>query len=136
VFVLRRESYLFNLSVREARVEDNDDLLPILKRTNPSILEGQEKYFLANLINSRDENNKLYVGMNKSKLVGMLATSTDVNVQLIKKVYILTHVYVYILIYTYIYICIYIYRYIYIYIYVYIYVHLHIYVYVYIGVRC
>jgi hypothetical protein len=87
VLVLRRELYVFNLFVREARVEDNDDLLPILKRTNPSILEGQEKYFLANLINSRDENNKLYVGMNKNKLVGMLATSTDVNVSLIKKVF-------------------------------------------------
>ena len=87
VLILRRESYLLQLSVREARVEDNDDLLPILMRSNPALIDGQEKYFLANLIQTRDESNRFYVGMSKNKLLGMLATSTDVNVSLIRKVF-------------------------------------------------
>jgi Domain of unknown function (DUF4821) len=87
ILILRRESYLLKLSVREARVEDNDDLLPILLRSNPGLVDGQEKFFLANLIQTRDESNRFYVGMTKNKLVGMLATSTDVNISLIKKVF-------------------------------------------------
>lgn len=85
ILILRRESYLSRLSVREARVEDNDDLLPILLRSNPALIDGQEKFFLANLIQTRDESNRFYVGISENKLVGMLATSTDVNISLIKK---------------------------------------------------
>ena len=49
ILLLRRESYLLALSVRGARVEDSDDLLPILLKSNPSIIDGQEKFFLAKL---------------------------------------------------------------------------------------
>lgn len=87
ILLLRRESYLLALSVRGARVEDSDDLLPILLKSNPAIIDGQEKFFLANLIQTRDDNNRFYVGLTKNKLVGMLATSTDVNELLIKKVF-------------------------------------------------
>lgn len=87
ILILRRESYLLKLSVREARVEDNDDLLPILLRSNRALIDGQEKFFLANLIQTRDESNKFYVGLSENKLVGMLATSTDVNISLIKKIF-------------------------------------------------
>lgn len=87
ILILRRESYLLKLSVREARVEDNDDLLPIISKSNPGLVDGREKFFLANLIQTRDESNRFYVGMTKNKLVGMLATSTDINISLIKKVF-------------------------------------------------
>ena len=87
ILLLRRESYSLALSVRGARVEDSDDLLPILLKSNPAIIDGQEKFFLANLIQTRDDNNRFYVGLTKNKLVGMLTTSTDVNESLIKKVF-------------------------------------------------
>ena len=47
VYVLERAKILPRLLVREARVEDNDDLLPILQTSNPGISNGQEEYFLA-----------------------------------------------------------------------------------------
>ena len=87
VLVLRREAYLPRLLVREAHVEDNDDLLPILKKCHPSLMQGQESYFLANLIQSRDEGNRFYVGLSNDSVVGMLSTSQDVNVTLVKTIF-------------------------------------------------
>ena len=87
VLVLRRDQYLPRLLVREAVVEDNDDLLPILRKCHPTIMQEKDSYFLANLIQSRDEGNKFYVGLKADAVVGMLTTSQDVNVNLIKTIF-------------------------------------------------
>lgn len=89
VLTLHRSNYLPKLLVREALVEDNDDLLPILQRNNPHILNGRDDFFLADLIQNQDENNRFFVGVanNDNKVVGMLATSLDVNVTLISKIF-------------------------------------------------
>ncbi|KAJ1433137.1 hypothetical protein B484DRAFT_478475 [Ochromonadaceae sp. CCMP2298] len=87
VLFVHRSNYLPRLLVREARVEDNDDLLPILQHSNPDILEGQESFFLADLIQSQDRSNSFYVGLHRGGVAGMLATSLDVNVSLIMKIF-------------------------------------------------
>jgi hypothetical protein len=87
-FVLLRSKFLPKLQIREARVEDNDDLLPILQNSTPHVLVGQEDYFLPDLIQSQDERNRFFVGVNNNNVIsGMLATSLDVNVGLITKIY-------------------------------------------------
>lgn len=85
--MLFRSDYLPVLHVRQARVEDNDDLLPILESNSPQLLYGQEDFFLADLIASQDERNQFFVGVSKGNVVGMLATSLDVNVGLISKIF-------------------------------------------------
>ena len=87
VYVLKRSEFLPKLQVREARVEDNDDLIPILQQNNPQLLEGQEDFFLADLISSQNERNSFFVGVHRGHVVGLLATSLDVNVSLITKIY-------------------------------------------------
>jgi hypothetical protein len=88
VLFLHRSNFLPRLLVREARIEDNDDLIPILQHSNPDILVGQESYFLADLIQKQDDVNRFYVGLRqKAAVAGMLATSLDVNVPLIQKVF-------------------------------------------------
>ena len=87
ILVLRRESYLCKLLVREARIEDNDDVIAILRKNDPAVVNGHEKFFLANLIQTRDDSNRFYVGMAKKKLVGMMATSTTINTSLIRKTF-------------------------------------------------
>ena len=87
VLFLHRSNFLPKLLVREARVEDNDDLIPILQDSNPDILIGQDNFFLADLIQSQDTNNSFYVGLQRNVIVGMLATSLDVNVSLIMKIF-------------------------------------------------
>ena len=87
VYVLDRASILPQLLVREALVEDNDDLLPILQASNPGIANGQEEYFLADLIQSQDDSSKFFVGVNKNRPVGMLATTLDINAELLTRVF-------------------------------------------------
>jgi hypothetical protein len=85
---VHRSKFLPKLLVRDAKVEDNDDLIPILRNSNnPNILNHQNEYFLSDLIDSQDNYNRFYVGLNHTTIVGMLATSEDVNVPLITKIF-------------------------------------------------
>ena len=89
---LHRSKFLPRLNVRNAGVEDNDELIPILEKYHPEVFIGQENnYFLADLIESQDEYSKFFVGINgngkDSKIVGLLTTSTDVNVSLVTKIF-------------------------------------------------
>lgn len=87
ILVLRRELFLCRILVREARIEDNDDVIAVLRKYDPAVVDGQEKYFLANLIQTRDERNRFYVGIAKKRLVGIMATSTKINTTLIRKTF-------------------------------------------------
>lgn len=87
VLFLHRSNFLSKLFVREARVEDNDDLLPILRTSNPDVVAGQEDFFLAELIQQQDDRNHFFVGLDNNQIVGMLATSLDVNVSLLLRIF-------------------------------------------------
>lgn len=87
LFMVQRDDFLPELLVREARVEDNDDLLPILQTSNPGVMDGHDDFFLADMIQAQDERNKIFVGVSGDKPVGMLATSLDVNAALISRVF-------------------------------------------------
>ena len=84
VYVLHRSKICPALQVREARVEDSDDLLPIVLTCNrgPSLSSSgsstgagtgagdaaRDDFFLTDLIQAQDDSNKLFVGVNsKSK---------------------------------------------------------------------
>jgi len=45
VHFAHRSKFLPQLLVRDARVEDNDDLLPILTDCDPEFVEAQDEYF-------------------------------------------------------------------------------------------
>lgn len=91
VFLAHRSKFVPKLLVREAVVEDNDDLLPILQSMSPDIVADQSEFFLAQLIQSQNSRNKILVGVEENRPVGMLAVSLDVNVDFIKEVYDLTN---------------------------------------------
>ena len=84
---MERSAFMPKLLVRAARVEDNDDLLPILRSSNPQIVADQSDFFLADLIQSQDDRSRFLVGIRNHVPVGMLATSLDVNVSLITKIF-------------------------------------------------
>lgn len=88
ILFLHRSRYLPKLFVRSARVEDNDDLIPIIQNSNPEILQDQESYFLSELIQKADHKNRYFVGLKDNDApVGMLATGVDVNMALIMKIF-------------------------------------------------
>jgi hypothetical protein len=86
-FIARRSDYLPRLQVRQARIEDNDDLLPILRSSNPALVNSKEEFFLADLITAQDDRNKIYVGVVNEKPVGMLAVSREINASLLNRVF-------------------------------------------------
>ncbi len=90
VFYVHRSTILPRLLVREARVEDNDDLLPIVQNAYPHILGDsiENNFLLADMIESQDERNKIFVGcLRNNRVVGMLSTSCDVNISLITRIF-------------------------------------------------
>lgn len=88
ILYLNRSDFLAKLSVRNARIEDNDELIPIIQRSNPEILADGDRYLLADLLLKQDSNNRFFVGLDKrDRIQGMLATSLDVNMSLIMKIF-------------------------------------------------
>eukprot|EP01039_Chlorochromonas_danica_P007520 gene7520-8318_t len=89
VLFIHRSSLLPRLQVRRARIEDNDDLIPIIEQANPMMLEGQSSYFLAELIDSQDEKNEIFVGLDKMsmRVQGLLGISLEVNMSLIMRIF-------------------------------------------------
>eukprot|EP01041_Mallomonas_annulata_P004244 gene4244-8440_t len=88
-FYVHRQKFLSQLLVRDARVEDNDDLLPIFRNNRIFYAEeSEDDYFLAGLIESQDIHNRFFVSVDDTQRPnGMLATSLDVNVDLVTKVF-------------------------------------------------
>jgi len=85
IFLVERSFILPKLSVRDARIEDSDDLLPIVRQLGSS--NEQESSVLSDLINSQDMHNRFFVGCSNNVVCGMLATSVEVNVSLVQKIF-------------------------------------------------
>jgi hypothetical protein len=79
-----REKVFPLIEIRTGTQEDHDDLENIFKdQTSPNIVNCYEDYFIAKMIADQDDNNKVLVGQVNDKAVGMLAISTDLNVNLL-----------------------------------------------------
>jgi hypothetical protein len=79
-----REKVFPLIEIRIGTQEDHDDLENIFKdQTAPNIVNCYEDYFIAKMIADQDDDNKVLVGQVNDKAVGMLAISTDINVNLL-----------------------------------------------------
>lgn len=86
VFLNRRISVFPIIEIRIGTQEDHDDLERIYKdQTPPEIVSVCEDFFIAKMIADQNENNKVLVGQVNEKAVGVLAVSTDINIQLFIK---------------------------------------------------
>ncbi|XP_051470281.1 cilia- and flagella-associated protein 61 isoform X3 [Apus apus] len=74
------------LYVRQARLEDYDDLLPILTHQCEDLkIKFQNEYFLADLIESQDEDNQAVVCEDADIAVGFMSLCSQVNVSLFQE---------------------------------------------------
>lgn len=80
-----RSAFVAKLLIRSARVEDHDDLLPIFSRQNAA--RGADPFFLANLIEVQDANNKTLVAEVNGRALGMLSMTTKVDVERIQEAF-------------------------------------------------
>ncbi|KAL3144091.1 hypothetical protein ABBQ32_003883 [Trebouxia sp. C0010 RCD-2024] len=78
-----------NMEVREARVWDHDELLPIIARAQlrcpalaqvPGRDESQTDYALASLIGQQGPQDKVFVAQSRGQLLGCMAVTSTVDV--------------------------------------------------------
>ncbi|XP_075123727.1 cilia- and flagella-associated protein 61 [Leptodactylus fuscus] len=84
VYMCHRHRHCPQLHIREARVEDHDDLIPIFMRHNDTLKATYGEYFLAELIKAQDENNHSVVCEDQGCAVGFMSVCSEVNVQLLQ----------------------------------------------------
>jgi len=83
VYLNRRITVFPIIEIRIGTQEDHDDLERIYKDQTPSeVVSICEDFFIAKMIADQNENNKVLVGQVNEKAVGVLAVSTDLNIQL------------------------------------------------------
>ncbi|XP_032448496.1 cilia- and flagella-associated protein 61 [Lynx canadensis] len=83
VHICCRENHYPQLHIRNARVEDHDDLMPIFLRHDPILKETYGEYFLAELIEAQDEENHAVVCEVEGVAVGFMSVCSRVNMQLL-----------------------------------------------------
>ncbi|XP_006860809.1 PREDICTED: uncharacterized protein C20orf26 homolog [Chrysochloris asiatica] len=83
VYICHRHSHYPQLHIREARVEDHDDLMPIFMRHDTILKETYGEFFLAELIEAQDEENHAVVCEVEGIAVGFMSVCSRVNMQLL-----------------------------------------------------
>ncbi|XP_057303252.1 cilia- and flagella-associated protein 61-like isoform X1 [Hydractinia symbiolongicarpus] len=84
-YVCHRHNHCPVLHIREARIEDHDDLMPIFDKHNNHLTKIYGEYFLAELIEAQDNDNKCIVGDVNGTAVGFMSVSTNVNTSILKE---------------------------------------------------
>ncbi|XP_046859906.1 cilia- and flagella-associated protein 61-like [Xenia sp. Carnegie-2017] len=79
--VAKRFEHAPKLHMRPASVEDHDDLMPIFDEQSETLINSYGDFFLNDLIEAEDEDNKCLVADVNNVAVGFMSISTNVNVQ-------------------------------------------------------
>ncbi|KFQ92308.1 Uncharacterized protein C20orf26, partial [Nipponia nippon] len=85
LLVCPRHWYHPQLYVRKARLEDCDDLTPIWTRQSETLKETYSEYFLADIIECQDEENRVVVCEDGDTAVGFMSLCSQVNVSLLQE---------------------------------------------------
>jgi hypothetical protein len=83
--VCRRAVFIPPLRVRRARIEDHDDLVPVLNRQSEVLTSIYGEFFLATLIESQDAHNVCLVAEVAGRAVGLLCVTDDIDVTLLNE---------------------------------------------------
>ncbi|XP_075452366.1 cilia- and flagella-associated protein 61 isoform X2 [Ascaphus truei] len=84
MYVCHRHKHYPQLHIRKARVEDNDDLIPIFMRQNDTLKATYGDYFLAELIEAQDGENHAVVCEDNGTAVGFMSVCSEVNIKLLQ----------------------------------------------------
>ncbi|KAK6999486.1 cilia- and flagella-associated protein 61 [Biomphalaria glabrata] len=85
LFVCKRHEHVRTLHIRQAFVEDHDDLTPIFNRQSEMLHNTYGDYFLAELIEAQDAEMQCLVAEVEKTSYGFMSISTDVNLDLLNE---------------------------------------------------
>jgi len=85
VFFSKRVKMFPFVEIRTATQEDHDDLATIFNTQSEVLTEQHGDYFIAELIAAQSDTTKALVAQVKSKAVGLLALTTEIDVKLLQQ---------------------------------------------------
>ncbi|XP_038661884.1 cilia- and flagella-associated protein 61 isoform X1 [Scyliorhinus canicula] len=86
-FICYRKDYVPVLHIRQARIEDHDDVTPIFNEQTDTLRYIYGEYFLAELIEAQDETTHAAVSEVNNTAVGFISVCSEVNVDLLNECY-------------------------------------------------
>ena len=84
LFVSSREQFIPTLKVRSALVEDYDDLIDVFESQSTSLKDQYGEFFLAELIESQNENNQALVAEVDGRAVGLMNLTTEIDLTVLQ----------------------------------------------------
>merc|ERR1719272_2821841 len=83
VVICRRLDIITPLFIRMARVEDHDNLVAVFNAQSEVITDIYGEYFIAELIEAQNEENKALVAEVDGRAVGLMCLTSDVDVNVL-----------------------------------------------------
>lgn len=80
-----RQFFIPPLTIRRARIEDHDDLVPIFDEQSEVLTDIYGEFFLAELIESQNAHNHSLVADVNGRAVGLMSLSDEVDTRLLRK---------------------------------------------------
>jgi thioredoxin reductase len=81
--VAKRHKHYPALHIREAKVEDNDDIVPIFKQCNQNLDKQYGEFFIAEMIESQDKSHRTIVSEVNGLACGFASITTDVDMDVL-----------------------------------------------------
>jgi len=85
VLACRRATVITPLNIRMAKVEDHDNLAAVFNAQSEVITEIYGEYFIAELIEAQNEENKALVAEVDGRAVGLLCLTSDVDINVLSQ---------------------------------------------------
>lgn len=85
VLVCRRLDIVMPLFIRMARVEDHDNLVAVFNQQSEVITDIYGEYFIAELIEAQNDDNKALVAEVDGKAVGLMCLTSDVDINVLSQ---------------------------------------------------
>jgi len=90
IYMCDRAAIVPSLKIRLAQVEDHDDLIPVLNKQSDLHTDVHGEFFLAEVIEGQDESHKCIVAEADGRAVGLIAVTTDIDLELLNQCHDLT----------------------------------------------
>jgi adenylate kinase family enzyme len=85
LYVSNKARFIKPLLIRDAMVEDYDDLVSVFETHSKSLKEQYGEFFLAELIESQDEQNKAIVAQANGKAMGLMSLTCEVDLSALQQ---------------------------------------------------
>ncbi|XP_023215289.1 cilia- and flagella-associated protein 61-like isoform X2 [Centruroides sculpturatus] len=85
LYVAYRQNFQKLMHVRDGRIEDNDQLSPLLNQKNPLIAKTYGEFYFVELLKLVNENTFILVAEIEDSAVGLMILSAEVDVELLNK---------------------------------------------------